>query len=743
MPRIASLASCALFTLVPAVAHSRAPADGRADGPSLHRAPIEEIIITATRRATPLHDAPLSVSALNGDTLSALGDRDIIDWFERVPGLTYSDDAFTGHRLTMRGIATSGLEPRPSVGHYLDDAPLMNFAGSAALGTYGGPRPQVVDIDRIEVLRGPQGSLFGSGTLGGAIRTITNAPDLSRTSIAGEVMYSGTAHGGDNHFLSGVLNTPLSDTFGVRFVGYERRDAGYIDNDARGIDDINELHVWGGRVGLRWEPTDDLALMLKVHHQDRSTDGMNATDADAGDYSQRKYAPEHDKERWNLASFTVQYDLAGARLESTTSHLERKPRHAWDVTEFSEIVYQFKGLDLFHPVANNFNAKLEDTVQEIRLTSSGDHRLDWLLGVFYQHQRHDLVSEWVSPGFDTVTGGLAAAFGYPDRPGHEGSDSALDQYAGYGELTYAIDERWELTLGNRWYSYDLEHDQFTDGFLAGEYSAWTRHSSETGSTPKASLSFRPTENSMYYANVATGARPGGPNQFSDAIVQQCEAELEAAGFFGMVPDFESDDLTSYEVGMKSSLLDGRLSINAAAYHIDWQDTQVFLILGCGYGLAANAGDANVDGAELELVWAMTHGIQSSMAIATVDSRLADDAPSVSGESGEALPGVPDWTVAATVDQEFTLGLVDPFWSVSYRYVASSWSELNEAVRARLPSRSVFDVRFGVRRQQWVAELFVDNLTDERSVLNHSNNLVGEWDVIDRPRTVGIRVRYTD
>jgi outer membrane receptor protein involved in Fe transport len=705
---------------------------------------IEEIIVSATRRDTLLQDTPIAISVLTGDTLQSLGARDVIDWFDLVPGLTYNDDAFGGRRLTIRGVSV-GAEVRPSVGEYLDDTPLANFAGGAALPAYSGMRPQMVDMARVEVLKGPQGTLFGGGALSGAVRNITNAPDLERTYTDAEVGYSYSSHGGTGDFLNGMVNLPVrQDVLALRLVGYRRNDAGYIDNREPDDENTNEVETWGARASLRWQPLGALSVILKGQVQDRDTGGISSNDTGVGDWDQVRFVRERDDEYWKLFTLNVSYEFGWGRIESITSLVDRWPRWTFDVTEFGQFFYSSPpyGLDLAVRIANHFEVEIEDKVQEVRMTSVDGGRLSWVVGAYLERQQHWVTQDWLSPGFDAATGGLAAAAGFPDTPAHGGSESKLDQRAVYGELAYDLTDRWEGSVGTRISKYQLDHWQFIDGYDALGYADWMLGSTETFTTPQATLAYRPTSGHLYYLTVARGARPGGPNQFSDEILAFCGSDLAAAGHPNGVPPMESDSLVSYEIGAKSTWFDSTLVIDAAAYHIDWNDIQLFSVLQCGYGFGANAARANIDGGEVEVLWEPVTRLQVALGGAYIDSRLSDDEAALAAEDGDAMPGVPEWTFYTNISHELAVkSSVTPYWNASYRYVPSTWTAFDEAQRTRVPSRRVLNLRAGVRLREWTLELFADNALDERLVLAHSSNIVGEWDVLAPPRTIGMSLRF--
>src|SRR5262245_56072530 len=304
--------------------------------------PLEKIIVTATRHPMPTQDAAVSVSAFSERQLRAIGARDLPDYFALVPGLTYSDDGRSSRRITIRGVGSGTfVEPRPLSALYLDDTPMMTLTGPPQLGQMAGPNPEVVDLARIEVLRGPQGALFGTSAMGGAIRMITNPPDPDGWFADAEADLSSTSHGDDNYQISGMVNLPLAPgAAALRAVGFMRDEAGFVDDVQRGIANVNSAKTTGGRTALLWRPTSQATVTLRGHYQSRETGGLSFADNDLSAYSQARYVAESNDETWELFNLTIEYDLGWAQLLSSTSYMDRKPAVTIDNTLFAESFFE-------------------------------------------------------------------------------------------------------------------------------------------------------------------------------------------------------------------------------------------------------------------------------------------------------------------------------------------------------------------------------------------------------------------
>jgi outer membrane receptor protein involved in Fe transport len=704
---------------------------------------LEEMIVTATRRETALKDAPLSIGGLSEQDLRAIGARDIVDYFEHVPGLSYNEDAFGGYRIIIRGIAAGTfVETRPLSAFYLDETPMMTIAsGSAADPQWGGARPQAVDAERVEVLRGPQGTLFGASALGGAVRMITSRPDPRRFEANIDAGYSVTAHGDSGNSMSAVVNLPIvEDRLAVRAVGYRRADGGYIDNVQSGQLDVNDVTTSGARVALLWNATSDLSLLFRAQVQDRSSGGFSAADVAAGPYEQNRYVSEHDDERWTLYTLELNYDLPRARVTFITSSLDREPQLAKDNTLFVERV-----LGVSNPTTNTFDDSVDDTIHEVRMASKSSGELSWLAGAYYQHQTRTWHQDQPSPGFDALTGGAAATFGYPDNLQHVRFSGAVRQLAAYGEVSYRPNKAWEVAAGARWFDFDYGIDDSQDGLLSGGPSSIYATSGEHGVTPKVGVAYRANDRVLLFANAAQGFRPGGVNEFTNNQVVHCAGVLAGLGL--AVPPsrgYESDSLWNYEVGAKASWLNGKLAADATVYHIRWNDMQTPRTVFCpmdAMNIIENVGKATSDGTEIEISWRPFPRLGIGSGAARTNARLAADAPAIVGTAGERLPTVPQWTFNVSIDSQFRFtGRVQGFVRADYTGIDSSWSDFDEATRRLTPSHKALDLRVGARFEKWWLELFADNALDNRGVLLYANNVVGEWQVLMQPRTIGVHAR---
>ncbi|MBI1733386.1 MAG: TonB-dependent receptor [Gammaproteobacteria bacterium] len=690
---------------------------------------IEEIIVTAQRLPTELQDTALSVSVLTGERLHRSAARDITDWFALVPGLNYADDGFGGHITKIRGVSNgSSFEPRPLSIWYFDDVPIITVSGAPySSGQLGGPHPQAIDLARIEVLRGPQGTLFGSNALGGAIRLITNQPELGAFSATIEGAYSTTAHGGNNYAGSVILNVPfIGDKAALRFVGYHLGDGGFIDNEIRGISDVDAVEINGGRVSLRWQPIAQFELNLLAFGQERTSEGLRDRDVNAGPFGQRRAMPEHDDESWQMHLLTLDYDFPWAHLVSRTSYSDRQPEMTYDISNYLD---QNLGLPL--EGASVFDDSIRQFVQELRLTAPSGGPLWWVAGAYYQEEDRGFDVLWIVPGFIPPDGGEIFLF--------YGVESWLRQRALYGEIAYDIANNWRAVVGARWFEFKEETQVDSAGYVFGVSAVSQSSYRESGVTPRASLEYRPNDRMLLFATASQGFRPGGTNPLTAGVKELCAQDLES---LNLDVGFESDSLWNFEIGARTRWLDDRLSLSGTLFHIDWKDMQTFLMLpNCAAVLIENVGSATSDGIELELTFLPLPRFELGLTAAYIDPRLDQDMPNLGGEKNQRIPGVPPWTVSLYARRDFELsGGFGAFLQAEHQYIDGFWNRYARETRTKVPARNNVNVRAGVRVSRLELELFAENLLDERGVLAHSLDFIGEWEVLTRPRTVGVRAR---
>ncbi|MEM7705324.1 MAG: TonB-dependent receptor [Pseudomonadota bacterium] len=736
---------------------------------------IEEVVVTATRRAASVQDISLSVTAVTGAQLENIGADNIQDYYRIIPNMAVVDRGPGGRQYSIRGIS-SGIvsQGAATVGVYIDEMPISATGFQPDLSVY--------DLERVEVLRGPQGTLFGEGSLGGTVRMITPSPSTEGFDADISLDFSSTSEGGNNSAVNGMVNLPLSDNAALRFIGYYRDLDGFIDRvpNPVGIDfdfgaaigapgafqpllntgpisgeeDINGEQTTGGRLSLLWMPTDDLEVKLSYLDQQSEFDGRNVENAALGELESNFILDERVDDDLDLTNLTITYDLGWASLLSSTSVYDRERTIVADTN--------FLGLSLPIPVqlagTATVTTELQDQVsQELRLTSSSDGRVNWTVGAFYLDKDNgfeqivvdefDYFVNWTNIFFESIVGFFPSPpfpITSPNQILDQTGSNEETQFAFYGEVDYQLNDAWTATVGARYYDYEK-----TDSIVNNDInivglglSDGTFDADDSGTNLKFGLSYNPPETDwLVYASASEGFRIGGTNQ--------------APGIPEENVTYGPDSLWNYEFGAKATLADGRLQINSALYYVDWSDIQLSLPFGFSFAVA-NAGEARIIGAEIEVVARPTENWDLAFAIGVNDGELTEDAPGADnpanpnpGFDGDRLPGTPDINASISAQRNFTLAGNDAFLRFDYTYTGDSTTTFNESsVRGggessffELDSYSLLNLRFGVDFDRWRGTIFVDNATDELAELLTDNAAFVTRTTRNRPRTVGVKLQY--
>lgn len=659
----------------------------------------EEIVVTANKRAERLHDVPASVSAVTGSTLTAIGAARLEDYTARIPGLVLSNVSFQNgsNQLTIRGI-TTGVGANPTVGIYIDDSP---FGASNGSGGYQIPDLDPSDLSRIEVLRGPQGTLYGAGSMGGLFKYVTAAPDPTRTFGRVEIGGAQVDDGGSAYSVRAALNVPLTEKFAMRVSGYDRTDPGFIRNAQTGETDVNDTHFYGARVALGGAVNDSWNVRLSGILQRDASNGSAVEDHDSnnfqplyGNWAQRRSpGTGHTNEMFATGDLQIEGDLGWATLTSSSGYNRQHNNINLDVTSaYAPLIASSFGL------ANGGAAILTERslvkyTQEVRLSSPATDRLSWLVGGFYTHEKTFLRQQIVP--FDARNG---LPFGVP-------LPTVLDAYvygtfeevAGFGNVTYHFDPRFDVTLGLR-YSHNKQVQLET---LAGVLTGAARipaSSSDDSVTYLVTPRYRFNDEWMVYGRIASGYRPGGPN----------------LAVSGVPASYGPDTVVNYEAGVKGDLLNKQLSIDVAAFYIDWSDIQLNQRNPQGLNFFGNAGSARSRGVEASVFWRPVRGLEIDANLVYTLATLAADLPpgSVVAKQGDLLPTTPRWSAHLSADYEF------PVWGewtglagASWRYVGDStgYFATPPTPRYPLPAYDVFDLRAGITNDVWSLNFYVKNV----------------------------------
>ncbi len=707
-------------------AHASAPqaaADSSGEDSSGRR--IEEIIVTAQKRSERLLDTPQSVSVLSEDALFKLGAVQFRDFASSVPGLNFTTRGAGDTVISLRGVTTGTATTSPTVGTYVDEVP-YGTSGAYADGGILGLDVGLFDLERIEVLRGPQGTLYGASTMGGLIKYVTKRPDARAFGVDARTGISSTEEGGVSYNGSAALNMPLAtDRLALRASGFYSHDGGYIDNLQFGRQDIDRSNVYGGRLDFLLTPVEALTVRVTGFAQNISRDGE--ANADYGftsglplddELSQRRLLPEPFDHRFRLLSGTVTYDAGPAMLTSVSSYQTSDSERAVDLAPLVPVyalrLGALSAVDIFRAVST------DKFVQELRLASSGSRRLEWLVGGFYTRETSGNIQD-LRPR--TLTGQVITGVSVNQFPSH------YEEYAGFGDLTWRLTEKFDVTGGVRYAQNRQSFQTLSSGPLAPAAATPIRRSSEDVFTYLANARYRFNERATGYVRYATGYRPGGPNFLAIDLISGLPVASDT---------FESDTLKSYEVGLKAESGDRRFGIDVAAYYIDWSNIQISVVRGTS-GVWSNApGGAEVRGAELTLTarplerFTMTGGfsyVDAVMSAADTDLRAA---------KGERLPTVPRFTAAVNADYAFGWRGWQPTIGASLQYKGDRTASFDASPNQfRMPDYTTLDLRAGFTLDRVDMQIYVRNLFDERGMLSVFP-LVNEKHIsILQPRTFGI------
>jgi len=732
--RSSALVIFAGIASLPCIALAQDEIGHSAQTQSIDEQVIEEIIVTATRREASVQSVPLSVSVLTGEDIERLGATGFADYARTVPGVSFTNIGLGGEKHVIRGISTSATLPEvnPTTTLYLDEAPVMGGGN----GPHYHANPMLVDIERVEVLRGPQGTLFGASSMGGAIRIITAQPSVADSEGFLSTVVSSYDGGGNGYELHGMYNMPFNDgKAAIRAVGYYRDMDGFINNLTTGVNNVNTDDVVGARLSGTALLSDNVSITGRITYQDRESAGNIFEEIEDGPRLQSRL-PESNGDEWINYNLVFEVDFEWAMLLSSTSYLDRSLPLTLDISPFIDAVF-----GISNPLWTNILDETREFIQDFRLVSDDSGQFNWIAGVYYQDQDKDWDQDMPSPGLDEKTGGAAEVAGAPDNFLIARHNYTMEQLALYGEVTYAITDRIELIAGARWF--DIERDFTIDsvGILAGGSLSESGASSESGVTPKMGVNFAYSEDLTLYATASEGFRAGGPNNTLGSNLPDCEQELRDLGYSEYPFSYDSDSLWSYELGAKNRWFDGRASLNAAVYHIDWSDMQTQRFLNCGIVYAENAGNSTVDGVELEFIIDPTDSFNIILAASYTDAALKEDVPNLGGSEGDRIPGVPRFTGNVGLSYFFPAFGRRAFIRGDYQYVSNSYTEFDPTIRYELPDYQIANLRIGIEGEQWTATLFAHNVFDERGILIVDDNVLRRSETATPPRAIGISASW--
>ncbi len=699
----------------------------------------EDIIVTAQKRDQLLIDVPQSVSVVSGAALERQQALNFQDYLKLVPGLQLNQDTQGVGRLVLRGINTGGVASTAAV--YVDETNFGSSSGQANGAIQAGDF-DTFDVSRIEVLRGPQGTLYGASSLGGVLKFVTNAPQMASVEARGRTSVE-TVNGGDlSYFSSALINVPLGDKLAVRATGFYRKFGGFIDSIGTAGSDvdknINDSKSYGGRGSLLFKPSDSFSVRLTAFVQSIANDASTAIESDDatarrlyGRPSQSQYVPEFTDVKYRVYSGTASLDLGFADLISATSYSTIDQRFRSDFTaQFSPIVEAVFGAP--NEFLLNQTTKVKRFTQEVRLSSPSSDTFEWLVGGYYTREKAA-----IDQAYDAVTRGTLTSIEGLPLLGTAYVPSRYQEIAGFANGTIHFAQRFDLTLGGRYSHNKQRASQNSNGALAGGPSELpVARSHENVFTYSAAPKFKVNDRAAIYARVAKGFRPGGPNVLPPSPPE------------GTPRTFNSDTVISYEVGLKAETNDRTFGIDVAAFHIDWKDIQLFAVIN-DFGINTNGGKAKSDGFEFTATMRPTPGFNVSVNGAYTDAKLRNDAPPiVGGLDGDRLPYTPKYSIGVNGDYEWSLaGTTKAYVGGSLRFLSKQPADYDPGFVATyggqryLPSYMVGDLRAGLDFGRFTIEAYAKNIgnaqgrTSAGRVGNVPNGAIQTG--IIRPRAFGL------
>lgn len=747
---------------------------------------LEEIIVTARKRTENLQDIPQSIQALSSQAIARAGITGLDDSIRLLPSVSAVAQAPGASKLIFRGVSDTNRSffSDTSAALYLDEQPLTQPTQT--------PDPRLVDIERIEALAGPQGTLYGGSAQSGTLRIVTNKPDPTRFESNVDVTLKDGSDSAASYDVSGVLNLPLvQDKLAIRLVGFSATDGGFIDNvrgymdqesaipvagTGGGIDNAavaedeqgGEVDYLGGRIALRWLPNDNWSVTVPVTFQDMDASGNFDHEPDiAGNLGKIRFIDEKREDTWTQAGLTIEGDLGFAQLVSATSYFTRDVFYNLDNTAYASYLrniyvnYSYYNGEpsyvqyAFGPEPRGLGwLQNQDTrrfSQEFRLSRDGE-KWAWVAGLFYEHFYDNWDFRTRLDNYEETNSFAYWQTYYGAEPGT--SDNAFynsnnklktDQYAVFGEATYTLDDHWSFTGGGRWFSTERDRRYFIA--QPANRIAISNNPVETTRdfAAKASVQYRFDDRRLLYVLYSEGFRNGGGNV----------SRATGGGQILLPTEFDPDFLQNYELGFKSRWLDDRLQANLTLFYMQWDDFQTEVEdPGPGFAtVVVNAGDAEIQGAEVQLSAVPLEGLELDINVTSLfKAELSDDLvlpnadgdPTVIYAEGARLAISPDLKVAASAQYTWQGQLFggSPFARLQYTYQDESLSDLECNTdecgsELKMDSYSIVDAKVGLEAETWELSLFLNNLTDEQAEFYKFEVPPGAI-TVNRPREYGLR-----
>ena len=714
---------------------------------------LEEIVVTATKRETSLQDTAMSISAIGGETIDKRNLVGMEDYLPFIPGVSMQDRGAGQNNITIRGVGNGSQQGQTATGVYFGETPITGLGSTLPGDGAGSGDIKLVDIERVEVLKGPQGTLYGASSMGGTVRVIPNKPDLS--SVEGRIAtrYSQTTeNGGDNTMVQAVVNLPLiEDELAIRAVGYEFNNDGYIDNvagsspsqqviDAVALGGIavdrksGDEKYTGFRLSALWQPIDALSLSLSYIGQDIEQNGLREVNIQLpNDFQQVRLAIDENgrseglENELDITNLVVEYDLGWGVLVSSTSNI--------DYSTNSRFGFAFGSAE---PVRGFGSIDSDITIQELRFLSEFEGPFQLLVGYYYEDNEKFRGRE--TSWYGDLSDNDKFIF---DR------EEFLEQNSLFGELSYQLTEELLTTVGFR--LFDYEKGTPVNRFNGNPRSTEGESGSVDGVNYKFNVAYNLSDDVLIYGEWAEGFRFGRFQTIKDPTADAID-DPDGDGRLSFVDGVErfvgeglidSDSVENYEIGIKAGFLDGRLTVNGNVFHIDWTGIPVGVRSLAGGNFFFNAGEAKSEGAEVEIKAQLSDSLVANISGSYTETVLVEDAPTLGGEKGDDLPGSADVTFNIGLEYQFMVGQYDSFARADYLYVSDYYGVINpDSDDIASGDYGLLDLKAGIAMGGFDVDLFVKNVTNA----NDYTWVENLWNVGRayrlKPRTIGLNVAYS-
>lgn len=721
-----------------------------------------DIVVTALRRDLRLQDVPLAISAVGGEQLASQNIVSTADLTRSVPSLTINTQGPGTNRIVIRGIQSAG---EPTVSLYFDETPMPGAVGNTSDAAARSPGLRLFDVARVEVLRGPQGTLYGSGSMGGTVRIINNKPSDHFEAGAEGALYS--VDGGNlGYRANGMVNLPIADGLAIRVVGYYADGGGYIDNVALRRNNINDYRSAGGRILLQAKPTPELTLDASASVQ-RDKGEAGQFNPALGRWIANDGSVQMFRDNIDIYNFTANWKSDAVAVTGVVSRVDRRYFQSLDLT-YGNLTFLnnantcrvYNGGAACDATATaSYNAfvrsltpavslqpnSIRDTTAELRISSNGSSPFTWAIGGFYEKRNINVIKQDVTAGAD----------GRPLEPyvtqANRVIADRLEQKAAFGEIGYKLWSKLAFTAGIRYFDYDRQVAANNTKVSLISGGAVTppivRNSRQDGTVLRFNLSYEATNDLMFYANAAQGFRPGGTNQ--------------AVGLPASFEAYSSDSLWNYEAGVKSSWLDNALTVNLAGFLIDWKNIQISATGGgacnCQFRFITNAGAARVKGLEFDTSLTPVKGFTLQGNFSVLDAKLTEDQTTATitapGRSGDRIPYIPHFIANASAQYRVPVSSnADLMIRADMNHMGSSYTDfrLTNPLTRKQEAYTIFGARIGVEAQdgKWGAYVYIDNAFNKlASTFLLQNAFLGIENGVPRqvqtslpPRVIGVSFR---